>query len=116
MRHSCHSGTVRITSSSTGACARDTTAELRHLAIGKPLLLQLLDAFECGETLKEDVMRVTGMSATDYHNARRQLARLVHQRPGVRFARLDLAGLNTDDLRQLVAAILAPPHDEGTPS
>lgn len=65
----------------TVECAHDTATALKELAAGKPLLLQLLNAFECGETSKEDVMRVTGMSASDYHNARRQLARLVNQLP-----------------------------------
>lgn len=40
----------------------------------------------------------------------------LRQHPGVRFAHLDLAGLDTDDLRQLVAAILAPPQEERSPS
>lgn len=35
---------------------------------------------------------------------------ILQQQPGVRFAHLDLEGLSTEDLRQMVAAILKPPQ------
>jgi hypothetical protein len=42
------------------------------------------------------------------------LARLeiLRQGPGVRYAHMNLTGLTTDDLRQMVAAILEPPIAE----
>jgi hypothetical protein len=42
------------------------------------------------------------------------LARLevLRQYDGVRYAHLDLTGLSTEDLRQMVAAILEPPMDD----
>jgi hypothetical protein len=42
------------------------------------------------------------------------LARLeiLREGPGVRYAHMDLTGFTTDDLRQMVAAILEPPIEE----
>ena len=54
---------------------------LRQLAASKPLVLRLLDAFKAEAVAKEDVMRVVNMTSAEYHNAHRQLARLVEQLP-----------------------------------
>jgi hypothetical protein len=65
----------------TAARAAETAIELRKLARGKQLLLQLLDAFARDATSREDVMRVSNMSSLDYRNALRQLRRAVEQLP-----------------------------------
>jgi hypothetical protein len=65
----------------TATRAADTAVELKKLAKGKRLVLRLLDAFADRATTKEDAMRVASMSRAEYHNARRQLARLVDQLP-----------------------------------
>lgn len=65
----------------TAARAAETAVELKKLAKGKTLILRLLGAFERRATTKEDVMRVANMTSAEYHNARRQLARLVDQLP-----------------------------------
>jgi hypothetical protein len=61
--------------------AEKTESALRQLAVGKPLVTRLLDAFVARATSKEDVMRVARMTSAEYHNARRQLARIVDQLP-----------------------------------
>src|SRR5678815_4441731 len=37
---------------------------------------------------------------------------VLRQREGVRYAHLDLTELSTDDLRQMIAALLEPPQDD----
>ncbi|HEU4726476.1 MAG TPA: hypothetical protein VFT22_01245 [Kofleriaceae bacterium] len=65
----------------TVARAAETTAALRALAQDKPLVIRILDAFSAGATRKEDVMCAVEISSSQYHNGRRQLARLVEQLP-----------------------------------
>ena len=54
---------------------------LKQLAAGKAPVARLLDAFDSGAFTKNDVMRIARMTHAEYHNARRQLARLVDQLP-----------------------------------
>jgi hypothetical protein len=65
----------------TATRAAETASALRALAHGKPLVTRILDAFSAGATRKDDVMCVAKISSSEYHNARRQLARLVEQLP-----------------------------------
>jgi hypothetical protein len=65
----------------TAARATDIFHLLQPLASDKPLVEALLGAFARKAFDKEDVMRVAQMSHADYHNARRQLTRLVEQLP-----------------------------------
>jgi hypothetical protein len=65
----------------TAARATDIFHALQPLAVDKPLVEALLGAFARKAFDKEDVMRVAQMTPADYHNARRQLTRLVEQLP-----------------------------------
>ena len=61
--------------------AADIMATLRRRAVDDPHVLDMLAAFEEGATSRDDVMHLTGMSAEEYRNARRRLARLVENLP-----------------------------------
>lgn len=61
--------------------AADTITNLRKLAPQDRDVLLLLDAFRQGSTSRRDILRVTGLSAKAYHNARGRLGRLVAQLP-----------------------------------
>jgi hypothetical protein len=54
---------------------------LQNLAHDKPLVQRLLMAFERRAFDKEDVMHEVNLTPAEYHNARRQLARLLDQLP-----------------------------------
>lgn len=54
-------------------------ARIRERAADDPQLVAMLNAFEDDATTKEEVMRATGMTALEYKNARRRLARLATQ-------------------------------------
>ena len=59
--------------------AAERLARLRQLASGDRAVLQLLGAFAMNATSKANVMRIAGLSAVAYDNARRRLRRLVVQ-------------------------------------
>jgi hypothetical protein len=59
--------------------AAERIAAVRERAARDSLVLQLIDAADAGATTRAQVMRLTGMSNTDYHNARARLGRLVAQ-------------------------------------
>ena len=65
----------------TVARAAETARALQSLASRKPLVLRLLDAFAAGAISKEDAMSLAKMTEAEYHNARRQLARLIDHLP-----------------------------------
>jgi hypothetical protein len=70
-----------------------TIGALRTLASDDAGVLTLLDAYGEGAIECHEVMRVTGMTASAYDNARRRLIRLVPKLP--------------DDVREMVALALA---------
>ncbi len=57
------------------------TTELRDLADGDLEVLALLDAYGQGAVERRDVLRVTDLTRTTYHNAMRRMLRLVEQLP-----------------------------------
>jgi hypothetical protein len=56
-------------------------SSLHELARSKPLVQRLLDAFKRNAFTKDEVMLAANLSSAEYHNARRQLGRLVDQLP-----------------------------------
>jgi hypothetical protein len=65
----------------TSLRVEDTMHSLHKLSRRKPLVRQLLAAFELRVTEKEDVMDLVNLTDAEYDNARRQLARLVELLP-----------------------------------
>lgn len=63
------------------AIAADVMAALRKHAAEDSGVLKMLVAYEEGASTREDVMRMTGMLASTYRNARRRLATLVAKLP-----------------------------------
>jgi hypothetical protein len=61
--------------------AAEAIANLRKLATQDREVVLLLDAFRQGSTSRQEILRVTGLSAKAYHNARGRLGRLVAQSP-----------------------------------
>lgn len=61
--------------------AEQVVSSLHELAQTKPLVQRLLDAFKRNAFTKEEVMLAANLSSAEYHNARRQLGRLVDQLP-----------------------------------
>ena len=65
------------------AVAADVMATLRRNAAEDASVLAMLAAYEQGADSREDVMRMTGMLAATYRNARRRLATLVAKLPAI---------------------------------
>ena len=63
------------------AIAAEVIAELRKRAADDSGVLKMIAAFEEGASSREEVMRMTGMSAATYRNVRRRLATLVAKLP-----------------------------------
>ncbi len=72
-------GRAEIESDETTELVAERLARLRQLASGDRAVLRLLDAFTVNASSKADVMRIAGLSAVAYDNARRRLRRLVVQ-------------------------------------
>ena len=70
---------AQIESDETTELAAERLARLRQLARTDRAVLRLLDAFAMNATSRADVMRIAGLSAVAYDNARRRLRRLVVQ-------------------------------------
>lgn len=75
------------------ACIDATIGAMRTLAADDAPVLTLLDAYGEGAIECRDVMRMTGMSRSEYDNARRRLMRLVPKLP--------------EDIREMAALALA---------
>ncbi len=68
-----------ISPAETQTCADLVVAALRELAGDNGALEWLIDAYADGATERRDVMRVTGMTESEYHNAYRRMLRLVER-------------------------------------
>jgi hypothetical protein len=56
-----------------------TMTRLRALAADDPLVQRFLDETEQDATTRRAIMRIAGLTRTEYHNTRRRLARIVAQ-------------------------------------
>ncbi len=65
----------------TAANARQVLDGIRKLAGGDKLVLQLLDAYDAGATERHEIVQLTGMKTTAYHNVRRRVHRLADKLP-----------------------------------
>ncbi len=63
----------------TQTCVDIVVAALRELAGDDAALERLIDAYADESTERRDVMRATGMTAHEYHNAYRRMLRLVER-------------------------------------
>jgi hypothetical protein len=64
------------------AAMNERMTQLRALAVDDPLAQRFLDATDATEhevTTRAQIMRLAGLTRTEYHNTRRRLARLVAQ-------------------------------------
>lgn len=68
-----------VSPAETQTCADLVVGALRELAGDHSALAWLIDAYADGVTERRDVMRVTGMTASEYHNAHRRMLRLVER-------------------------------------
>jgi len=64
---------------SAEAAMTETMTQLRALAVDDPLAQRFLDATDHEATTRAQIMRLAGLTRTEYHNTRRRLARLVAQ-------------------------------------
>jgi hypothetical protein len=71
----------RVDPEQTKTRVDDLMEGLALLATGDDEVLQLLDCYDRQILDRRDVMRVTDMTATTYHNARRRVMRLVEKLP-----------------------------------